>query len=409
MLKITTPKKSYDKMPDMTKSPRSKLALHGYDQLLSGIQRLLEEARHQAARSVNAILTATYWEIGRRIVVYEQGGKARAGYGEELLKRISEDLTSRIGRGFGISHVKMMRQFYLTYSNLKNRQSLIGRSAASKKSQSLIGELQGKPEAHYAPNLAALMNYFPLSWTHYAHLLRVKSDYGRNFYESESIRSGWSVRQLERQIESQFYERTAMSRDKASMLKKGALKKASDKITPAEEIKDPYVLEFLGLKDEYSESDLEEALIRHLETFLLELGGDFTFVARQRRLRIGGEWYRVDLVFYHRVLRCLVLIDLKIGKFTHADAGQMHLYLNYAREHWTHPDENPPVGLILCAKKDSAVAHYALEGLQNKVLAAEYRTALPEEKKLTAEINRTQLRLEHFISINSLRKSKTLR
>ncbi len=396
-------------MPDLTKPPRSKLALQGYDQLLTGIQRLLEEARHQAARSVNAILTATYWEIGRRIVVHEQGGKARAGYGEELLKRISEDLTSRIGRGFGISHVKMMRQFHLTYSNLKNRQSLIGRSAASKKSQSLIGELQGKPEAHYAPNLPVLMDYFPLSWTHYAHLLRVKSDYGRNFYESESIRSGWSVRQLERQIESQFYERTAMSRDKASMLKKGALKKASDKITPAEEIKDPYVLEFLGLKDEYSESDLEEALIRHLETFLLELGGDFTFVARQRRLRIGGEWYRVDLVFYHRVLRCLVLIDLKIGKFTHADAGQMHLYLNYAREHWTHPDENPPVGLILCAKKDSAVAHYALEGLQNKVLAAEYRTALPEEKKLTAEINRTQLRLEHFISINSLRKSKTLR
>jgi predicted nuclease of restriction endonuclease-like (RecB) superfamily len=409
MKKITTPKRSYDKMPDLTKPPRSKLALQGYDQLLTGIQRLLEEARHQAARSVNAILTATYWEIGRRIVVHEQGGKARAGYGEELLKRISEDLTSRIGRGFGISHVKMMRQFHLTYSNLKNRQSLIGRSAASKKSQSLIGELQGKPEAHYAPNLPVLMDYFPLSWTHYAHLLRVKSDYGRNFYESESIRSGWSVRQLERQIESQFYERTAMSRDKASMLKKGALKKASDKITPAEEIKDPYVLEFLGLKDEYSESDLEEALIRHLETFLLELGGDFTFVARQRRLRIGGEWYRVDLVFYHRVLRCLVLIDLKIGKFTHADAGQMHLYLNYAREHWTHPDENPPVGLILCAKKDSAVAHYALEGLQNKVLAAEYRTALPEEKKLTAEINRTQLRLEHFISINSLRKSKTLR
>ena len=392
-------------MPDMMKQPKSKLALQGYDQLLSGIQRLLEEARHQAARSVNAILTATYWEIGRRIVVHEQGGKARAEYGDELLKRISEDLTSRIGRGFGISHVKMMRQFYLTYSNLKNRQSLIGQSAASKKSQSLIGELQGQPEAHYAPNLPALMDYFPLSWTHYAHLLRVKSDYGRNFYESESIRSGWSVRQLERQIESQFYERTAMSRDKASMLKKGALKKASDKITPAEEIKDPYVLEFLGLKDEYSESDLEEALIRHLETFLLELGGDFTFVARQRRLRIGGEWYRVDLVFYHRVLRCLVLIDLKIGKFTHADAGQMHLYLNYAREHWTHPDENPPVGLILCAKKDSAVAHYALEGLQNKVLAAEYRTALPEEKKLTAEINRTQLRLEHFISKNSLRKS----
>ena len=134
------------------------------------------------------------------------------------------------------------------------------------------------------------------------------------------------------------------------------------------------------LKDEYSETDLEEALIRHLETFLLELGGDFTFVGRQRRLRIGDEWYRIDLLFFHRRLRCLVVIDLKLGKFTHADAGQMHLYLNYAREHWTHPDENPPVGLILCAQKDEALAHYALEGLPNKVLAAEYRTALPEEK-----------------------------
>ena len=178
------------------------------------------------------------------------------------------------------------------------------------------------------------------------------------------------------------------------MLKKGAAKKPQDGITPEEEIKDPYVLEFLGLKDEYSESDLEEALIRHLESFLLELGGDFTFVARQKRLRVGDEWYRVHLVFYHRVLRCLVLIDLKIGKFTHADAGQMHLYLNYAREHWTNPDENPPVGLILCAQKNEAVAHYALEGLPNKILAAEYKTALPNEHKLAEELNRTQKQLE---------------
>src|SRR3989338_4961921 len=318
------PKRSYVKMSDIMK--KSKTDIQSYKSFVSELRKLLENARHQAARAVNAILTATYWEIGRRIVEYEQGGKARAEYGEELLKRISDDLTSQIGRGFGISHVKMMRQFYLAYSNLKNRQSLIGQSTA-KKSQSLIGELEGKPEAHYAPDLPALMDYFPLSWTHYARLLRIKNDHARNFYESESIRGGWSVRQLERQIESQFYERTALSRDKASMLKKGASKKSSDRITPEEEIKDPYVLEFLGLKDEYSESDLEEALIRHLESFLLELGGDFTFVARQKRLRVGGEWYRVDLVFYHRVLRCLILIDLKIGKFTHADAGQMHLYL----------------------------------------------------------------------------------
>ena len=162
--------------------------------------------------------------------------------------------------------------------------------------------------------------------------------------------------------------------------KKGAKPLPEDAVTPEEEIKDPFVLEFLGLKDEYSENDLEEALIHQLENFLLELGRDFTFVGRQRRLRIGDEWYRVDLLFFHRRLRCLVIIDLKLGKFTHADAGQMHLYLNYAREHWTHSDENPPVGLILCAQKDHAVARYALEGLPNKVLAAEYRTALPDEK-----------------------------
>jgi len=165
-------------------------------------------------------------------------------------------------------------------------------------------------------------------------------------------------------------------------------------VLPEEEIKDPFVLEFLGLKDEYSESDLEEALIRHLEAFLLELGGDFCFVGRQKRLRIGDEWYRVDLLFFHRSLRCLVVIDLKIGKFTHADAGQMHLYLNYAREHWAQEGENPPVGLILCARKDEAVARYALEGLPNKVMASEYRTALPDEKELAAEIERTQVLLQ---------------
>jgi len=174
------------------------------------------------------------------------------------------------------------------------------------------------------------------------------------------------------------------------MLIKGSSAKPEDSVSPEEEIKDPYVLEFLGLKDEYSENELEEALIRHLESFLLELGGDFTFVARQKRLRIGNEWYRVDLLFFHRSLRCMVLIDLKLGKFTHADAGQMTLYLNYARENWTLDNENPPVGLILCAYKDTAVAKYALEGLPNKVMAAEYRTTLPDEKLIAAELERTR-------------------
>ena len=178
------------------------------------------------------------------------------------------------------------------------------------------------------------------------------------------------------------------------MLTNGQKALPRDAISPEEAVKDPYVLEFLGLKDEYSESNLEEALIRHLESFLLELGGDFCFVGRQKRLRIGDEWYRIDLVFFHRRLRCLVIIDLKIGRFTHADAGQMHLYLNYAREHWMHDSENPPVGLILCAQKNEAVARYALEGLPNKVMASEYRMTLPDETALVAEIKRTRDMLE---------------
>ena len=202
------------------------------------------------------------------------------------------------------------------------------------------------------------------------------------------------MRQLGRQIESQFYERTALSRNKAAMLNKRARPLPGDTLTPEEEIKDPFVLEFLELRDEYSETDLEAALIHHLESFLLELGSDFCFVGRQRRLRIGDEWYRVDLLFYHRRLRCLMLIDLKLGRFSHADAGQMHTYLRYAAEHWAHPDENPPVGLILCAEKDEALARYALDNLPNKVLAAEYRTLLPDEKLIAADVEKTRRMLE---------------
>jgi predicted nuclease of restriction endonuclease-like (RecB) superfamily len=227
-------------------------------------------------------------------------------------------------------------------------------------------------------------------------LLSVENPSARHFYETEDLRSGWSVRQLERQIATLFYERTLLSRNKAKMLRQSGAKLADEAPTPEAEIKDPLVLEFLDLKDEYSESVLEEALITHLEHFLLELGNDFTFVARQKRLRVGDDWYRIDLLFFHRRLRCLIILDLKIGKFTHADAGQMNLYLNYAREHWTHSGENPPVGLILCAKGNEAVAHYALGKLENKVLAREYRLTLPEEKELVQEVERTTRLLENF-------------
>lgn len=200
--------------------------------------------------------------------------------------------------------------------------------------------------------------------------------------------------ELDRQISSQFYTRALLSKNKSAMLEKGSQITEADLVTPEEAIKDPVVLEFLGLKDEYSETELEEALIHRLEDFLLELGGDFTFVGRQRRLRIGESWFRVDLLLFHRRLRCLVIVDLKIGELSHADAGQMHMYCNYAREHWTLPDENPPVGLILCAKHNAAVARYALDGLPNKVLAAEYQTVLPDLQLLADELAKTQREFE---------------
>ncbi|MEW6073590.1 MAG: PDDEXK nuclease domain-containing protein [Planctomycetota bacterium] len=387
----------------------------GYGDLVGDIAALLEDARRASARAVNALMSATYWEIGRRIVEYEQGGKERAEYGAALLKRLSVDLSARYGRGFSERNLEQMRLFYLSWpisqtlsaesgathpSRISQRKpqtasaeipETVSRKSGAGKSETPPRESGEPPVSRSLHDLAAR---FPLPWSAYVRLLSLKSDEARRFYEAEALRGGWSVRQLDRQIQSQFYERTALSRDKAAILAKGARPVAGDAVPVEEEVKDPYILEFLDLKDEYSESQLEEALVRRLEEFLLELGGDFCFVGRQKRLRIGDEWYRVDLVFFHRHLRCLVLIDLKLGRFTHADAGQMHVYLNFAAEHGTRADENPPVGLILCAQKNAALARYALDNLPNKVLAAEYRTALPDEKLLAAEIAETRRRLE---------------
>jgi predicted nuclease of restriction endonuclease-like (RecB) superfamily len=249
--------------------------------------------------------------------------------------------------------------------------------------------------------LPSLAQSFPLSWSAYVRLLSVKNAQARAFYEAEALRCGWSVRQLSRQIDSQFYERTALSRNKSAMLQKAEVAEPDDELTPDQAIKDPFVLEFLQLKDEYSETDLEEALIQHLADFLMELGDDFAFVSRQRRLRIDDSWFRVDLLFFHRRLKCLVVIDLKIGRFGYADAGQMHMYLNYAREHWMKPGENPPVGLILCADKGASEARYALDGLSNTVLAAEYQTVLPAEKSLADELDKTRRELDGRRSISS--------
>ncbi len=348
-----------------------------YRGTLGDVAGLLDAARSASARSVNALMTATYWLIGRRIVEGEQQGRGRADYGAQLIERLSSDLTRRFGRGFGQRNLEQMRAVFLSHRGIV--QTASAEFARGRKAQTPSAEL-----------VRAVASGLPLPWSHYVRLLAVKNPSARTFYETEALRGGWTHKQLDRQIQSQFYERTLLSKNKTGMLAKGQVADSADTVSPDEAIKDPFVLEFLNLKDEYSELDLEEALIKQLETFLLELGGAFTFVGRQRRLRVGDEWYRVDLVFFHRELRCLVVIDLKIGKFTHADAGQMHLYLNYAREHWMVAGENPPVGLILCAEKDHAVAKYALEGLPNKVMAAEYRTRLPDEATLVDAVEKTQ-------------------
>ena len=246
----------------------------------------------------------------------------------------------------------------------------------------------------FTSDLPALAQRFPLPWSAYVRLLAVKSPRARQFYETEALRCGWSVRQLDRQIGSQFYERIALSHNKMAMLQQVERSGPDDAASAEQLIRDPFILEFLNLKDEYSESELEEALVQHLTDFLLELGDDFAFVSRQRRLRIDDSWFRVDLLFFHRRLHCLLVVDLKVGRFSYADAGQMHMYLNYAREHWMKPGENPPVGLVLCTEKGTAEAHYALDGLPNKVLAAQYQTVLPDEQILADELTKTRMALE---------------
>jgi predicted nuclease of restriction endonuclease-like (RecB) superfamily len=369
-----------------------------YASVHADVVALLEAARRAAVRSVNAVMTATYWAVGRRIVEGEQRGQERAAYGQALLKRLSGDLSARFGRGYSERNLEQMRLFYLLWPPEKIAQTPSANSTAARISQTPSAESMTSQEIQTAsgqsPGLFTPAPAFPLPWSAYVRLLAVKNPLARAFYEAEALRCGWSVRQLDRQINSRFYERTALSHDKAAMLEKGEVTEPGDAIAPEQAIKDPFVLEFLNLKDEYSESDLEDALIQHLADFLLELGDDFAFVGRQRRLRIDDNWFRVDLLFFHRRLKCLLVIDLKVGKFGYADAGQMHLYLNYAREHWMKPGENPPVGLILCAEKGAAEARYALEGLPNKVLAAEYQTVLPDERLLAEELVRTRRELE---------------
>jgi predicted nuclease of restriction endonuclease-like (RecB) superfamily len=282
-------------MPKMTIIPEN------YQNLRAGIVELLKTARSATARNVNSIMTAVYWEIGRRIVSSDQGGAVRANYGDELIKQLANDLSAQFGRGFGVVNLSQMRRFFLAWPAKGIFQTLSEKSSTP----ILTNDIRGS-----SSSIPMLANKFPLPWSVYVRLLSVKSPDARTFYETETLRLGWSVRQLDRQIGSQFYERIALSQNKAAMLEKPENSEPSDSVTPEEAIKDPFVLEFLNLKDEYSESDLEESLIQCLTDFLLELGDDFAFLGRQRRLRIDDTWFRIDLVFFPRRLRALLIADL---------------------------------------------------------------------------------------------------
>ncbi len=354
-----------------------------YSTLITDLASFIEQGRKVAVRYVNTALVATYWLMGKRIVEYEQKGKERAEYGEKLLQKVSKDLNRKFGRGFSPDNLEAMRRFYLSYP-LRISETL-SRKLEGRKSETL------SRNSEITLTMQPLTERFILSWSHYRLLLRLEEPFKREFYEAECISGNWSVRQLDRQIQSMLYERTTLSKRKSAVIAKAH--KKSITLKPEDEIKDPYILEFLGLKDEYSESQLEQALIKHLEHFLLELGIGFTFVARQKRITLEGSHYRTDLLLYHRILRCLVAIDLKIGEFSHADAGQMNLYLNYLKDREKLPEENEPVGLILCTDKKKTVVEYALGGMSNRIFVSKYKLQLPDPELLRNEIEHEKQRL----------------
>ncbi len=322
-----------------------------YQTLIDTIGTLLAKGRGQAVSSVNMILVQTYWAIGKYIVEYEQGGQERAQYGCNLLNQLTKDLTHAYGRGFSKSNLLYMRKLYLTF-----------------------------PKSETLSHL--------LSWSHYFEILKADNPLEISFYVKQCEKENWSVRELKRQMKSMLFHRLALSKDKETVL---ALAKEGHITTkPEDVVKDPYVLEFLNLPElpVYKEGDLEQQLIQNLEVFLLELGKGFAFVGRQYRISIGGRHFYVDLVFYHRILKCFVLIDLKRGMIEHQDIGQMNLYLNYFRHEMNEPDDNEPIGIVLGAYKDQLMIEYAKENITNQLFVSRYQLYLPDRQQLETELKR---------------------
>ncbi len=336
--------------------------------LYGRIHAILADARTNVARTVNTQMVWAYWLVGREIVEEEQAGQTRATYGEDILGQISGRLQSAFGKGFTTTNLKYMRQFYLTYPALLEGEQI---------RHTLCDEF--KTQGQLNPDL---------SWSHYRLLTRIESPQARSFYEIETDKNQWSVRELERQVSNLLFERLALSRDKLGLM---ALATEGQEIqSPLDIIKDPVVLEFLGLPESprLVESTLEESLLGNLQTFLLELGKGFAFVARQQRLTLDGDHFYVDLVFYHTVLKCYVLIDLKTSKLTHGDMGQMQFYVNYYDAERRTEGDNATIGLILCADKNEAVVRYTLGETNAQIFASRYQLHLPSEQELAEELRR---------------------
>ena len=354
----------------------------------SQIVDLLQSARKKVVQTVNQTMVTTYFEIGKMIVEEEQGGKERADYGKKVIKELSKVLTNEFGKGFSERNIEQMRQFYLVYSK---PQSLSAESKNTKqqtlsvKSENAIGQTPSDDFKNKKSETSS--RNFNLSWSHYLKLMRIDDENERMFYEIESYKNNWSVRELQRQFDSALYTRLVLSRDK------GKVKELSEKglvlEKPKDAIKDPYILEFIGLPEHssYSESDLEQELIDKLEDFLLELGNGFTFVGRQKRLSIDDKHFRIDLVFYNRILKCFVLIDLKIGEIKHQDLGQMQMYVNYYDRKVRLEDENKTIGIVLCKDKSEAVVEFTLPENNEQIFASKYQTVLPSKEELKLLLN----------------------
>ena len=346
--------------------------------LTERVVALIEQARQKTVVAVNLAMVYTYYEIGRQIVEEEQCGKNRAGYGERLIKGLAKKLTARFGKGWSVENLTLMRKFYMVYSGSKPAAAL---SASSRRGAEIVNGVYEIPLP--APRAEdAQAPRFLLSWSHYLKLMRIADSDERAFYEIEAATNNWSLRELQRQFDSSLYERLALSRDKRKVLELS--KKGHVVEQPPDALKEPYVLEFLGLKEEsvYSEDILEQGLIDHIQEFLLELRKGFAFIGRQVRITDNEHHYRIDLVFYNRLLRCFVLIDLKRGELKHQDIGQMQMYVNYYDRRVRLPDENPTVGILLCHDKSDFVVEYSLPKDNNQIFARQYRTVLPSKAAL---------------------------